>query len=170
MVRKMSAASQIIEQILKYILMFLMALMVLDVSWQVLTRFLLSDPSSFTEELARYLLVWIGLLGASYAYRTHAHLGIDILVQRFQGESKRVITSVSIVISLLFALLVMVKGGSNLVMLTLELDQRSAALNLPMGLVYIVIPLSGFLIAIFALEQLWQLKSGEYERLKSLNS
>lgn len=156
-----------IERILKYFLMFLMILMVVDVSWQVLTRFLLSDPSSFTEELARYLLVWIGLLGSSYAYRVHAHLGIDILVRKFHGNSKQIVTGISIVTSLLFSLVVMVKGGFNLVSLTLELDQRSAALNLPMGLVYIVIPLSGILIVLFALEQLWQLKKGEYHSLKS---
>lgn len=166
----MATLCQAIEKLLKYLLMFLMVLMVVDVSWQVLTRFLLSDPSSFTEELARYLLVWIGLLGASYAYRTHAHLGIDILVRKFQGPTLILVTTISIITCLMFALLVMVRGGLNLVMLTLELDQTSAALNVPMGLVYIVIPLSGILIAIFAVEQLLQLKAGEYHTLKSANN
>lgn len=157
----MQQLCQKVENILKWFLATLMVLMVVDVSWQVLTRFILSDPSSFTEELARYLLIWIGLLGASYAYRTHAHLGIDILVKKFRGASRITVTSVAIVCNIIFVVAVMVKGGISLVALTLELEQTSAALNIPVGFVYSVIPLSGLLIILFALEQLQQLKAGQ---------
>ena len=153
---------QTLETYLKWVLAALLVLMVVDVTWQVLTRFILANPSSFTEELARYLLVWIGLLGASYAYRTHAHLGIDILVKKFHGASRTTVSAVAIVFTLSFALLVMVKGGASLMALTFQLQQTSAALNIPMGFVYSVIPLSGILIALFAIEQLWQLKLGHH--------
>ncbi|MCK4758607.1 MAG: TRAP transporter small permease subunit, partial [Candidatus Aminicenantes bacterium] len=56
-----------VDTILEGILITVMAANVLNVLWQVFTRFVLRDPSSFTEELARYLLIWVGLLGASYA-------------------------------------------------------------------------------------------------------
>ncbi len=52
---------------LEWLLVALMSLMVVNVLWQVATRFLLNDPSSFTEEIARYLLIWVGLLGSAYA-------------------------------------------------------------------------------------------------------
>ena len=52
------------------------------VCWQVFSRFILRAPSSYTEELARFLLIWIGVLGASYAYRTKAHLGLDLFYQK----------------------------------------------------------------------------------------
>ena len=52
-------------------------------------RFILKDPSSFTEELAGFLLIWIGLLGASYALYTRAHLGIDILTAKLKGTNRR---------------------------------------------------------------------------------
>ena len=58
----------------------LMSVMVIDVSWQVASRFVFRAPSSFTEELAGFLLIWIGLLGAAYGFPTRAHLGIDLLV------------------------------------------------------------------------------------------
>jgi TRAP-type C4-dicarboxylate transport system permease small subunit len=55
-----------------------MIMMVLNVAWQVLTRFVLQNPSSYTEELARYLLIWLGLLGAGYCVGQRSHLAIDI--------------------------------------------------------------------------------------------
>ena len=71
-----------INKAVGYFLSFLLTIMVLDVIWQVFTRFVLKHPSSYTEELAGFLLIWIGLLGAGYAFYIRAHLGIDILKQR----------------------------------------------------------------------------------------
>ncbi|WP_075186031.1 TRAP transporter small permease [Teredinibacter haidensis] len=142
------------EFVLGHFLGLLMFLIVLDVTWQVVTRFILSEPSSYTEEVARYLLVWIGLLGAAYAYRRHAHLGLDIVTRALTGVTALVAQKLADSLCLLFALSVMVVGGWNLVSLTLELNQLSAALQIPIGYVYSVIPLSGVLIVLFAFERL----------------
>ena len=75
-----------VDKVLTTFLISLMALIVLVVTWQVVTRFLMSTPSSVTEELARFLLIWIGVLGSSYALRTRAHLGIDILSTKLQDR------------------------------------------------------------------------------------
>ena len=61
--------------------------MTLTVIWQVFTRFVLRDPSSWTEELAIFLLIWIGLLGSAYALRRKAHLGVDVLTNRLSGRT-----------------------------------------------------------------------------------
>ena len=60
-----------LDSVLAFILMILMATIVIDVTWQVLSRFIVGNPSSVTEEIARFLLIWIGLLGAAYAFRMH---------------------------------------------------------------------------------------------------
>ena len=99
-------------------LTILMAVMVVDVTWQVLTRFILKNPSAFTEELAGFLLIWIGLLGASYAYYTKAHLGIDVLTYKLTGFKKQVVEILINLIVLGFAFFVMVIGGLRLVNLT----------------------------------------------------
>ena len=62
-----------IDKVLAWFLIGLMGIAVLNVLWQVFTRWVLQDPSSYTEELARYLLIWIGLLGAAYAAGLTAH-------------------------------------------------------------------------------------------------
>lgn len=149
-----------VERLLAFALGTLLALMVVDVTWQILTRFLPMNPSSYTEELARYLLVWIGLLGGAYAYRTRSHLGIDLLTNALPQGPRRGVQIFTLLICFAFAAAVMVFGGIRLMLLTLELNQRSAALNIPMGVVYSVIPLSGSLICLFSFEQLLQLLGG----------
>ncbi|WP_198411363.1 TRAP transporter small permease [Marinimicrobium alkaliphilum] len=146
----MNAALNHVEKFLGYFLMILMAVMVLDVTWQVVTRFLLPTPSSFTEELARFLLIWIGLLGAAYAYRTGAHLGLDLLTANLEPVRKRRVAIVANSVCFIFAALVMVYGGVLLMSLMLELGQTSSALQVPIGYVYSVLPISGLLICVFA--------------------
>lgn len=132
----------------------LMCLMVIDVTWQVLSRFLLEKPSSFSEELARFLLVWIGFFGAAYAYRKYAHLGLDIFTSKLEGRSRVSVDKLGDWVSLIFVSVVMIFGGFKIMLLTLELNQLSAALQIPMGYVYSVVPISGVLIAIFSIERI----------------
>ncbi|MBX2858059.1 MAG: TRAP transporter small permease [Cellvibrionaceae bacterium] len=143
-----------LEKILATLCGILMLLMVLDVTWQVLSRYVLTNPSSFTEELARFLLIWIGLLGAAYSYRRRAHLGLDILVDKLDNRKRILADRFANFIVLLFAALVMIFGGSRIVWLTLTLEQVSPALQVQMGYVYSVIPLSGLFFCIFAVERI----------------
>jgi TRAP-type C4-dicarboxylate transport system permease small subunit len=147
----MQEITKIVSKILSIILIALMAIMVLDVTWQVLTRFILKNPSSFTEELAGFLLIWIGLLGASYAYYTKAHLGIDVMTYKMTGRKKQVVEILINVIVAAFALFVMVIGGLRLVNLTFTLNQISPALGIEMGYIYLVIPISGILVIYFSI-------------------
>jgi len=147
----MQNITQIISKILSVILIILMALMVLDVTWQVFTRFILKNPSSFTEELAGFLLIWIGLLGASYAFYTKAHLGIDVLTYKLTGFKKQVVEILINLIVLAFAFFVMFIGGMRLVNLTFTLNQISPALGIKMGYIYLVIPIAGILVIYFAI-------------------
>ena len=128
----------------------MMVLLVATVPWQVATRFILHDPSSYTEELARFLLIWIGLLGAAYALRTKAHLGIDILTYRLTGIRKQITDILVYLIIILFSLLIMVIGGFRLVQLTFNLNQISASMSIKMGYIYSVIPFSGLLMVYYS--------------------
>ena len=147
----MRAISLMLERTLSHILVVLMGVIVINVSWQVITRFIMNSPSSFTEELARFLLIWIGFLGGSYAYARRSHLSLDLLLQSVPEQNKPLLLKVSNVFCFAFAAAVLIYGGAQLMMLTLQLDQTSAALGLPIGYVYSCIPLSGVLICWFAL-------------------
>lgn len=150
-----------ITRIVSVVLIFLMALMVLDVTWQVFTRFILRDPSEFTEELAGFLLIWIGLFGAGYAYRVKAHLGIDVLTSKFSGSKRKASEIFVAGIVFFFAFFILVVGGWRLVDLTFTLSQISPVMGIPMGYVYLVLPLTGVLFMYYSVYFLFEaLKKG----------
>ena len=129
----------------------LMGAMVLNVLWQVFTRFVLHNPSSFTEEAARYMMIWVGLLGSAYATGKKSHLALDLITGHLQGRRRRVSEIIIHSIVLLFALTVMVGGGGRLVWIQLSLGQQSAALQVKLGYVYLAVPLAGACIVIYSL-------------------
>jgi TRAP-type C4-dicarboxylate transport system permease small subunit len=143
-----------LNRILEVALVFIMSILVIDVLWQVTSRYLLSSPSSFTDELAGFLLIWVGLLGAAYVAGRSEHLAIDLLLQKTRRSRQKNLMVVIQVCILLFALTVMVVGGSYLVYTRFILGVKSAALELPLGYVYIVIPLSGLLIVYYSIYNL----------------
>lgn len=140
-----------VDTALGWLLAALMGFAVLNVLWQVFTRYVLDSPSAYTDELARYLLIWIGLLGASYALGKRMHLAVDLLPNHLTGRARLILNTGIETLVLLFALFVMVFGGLRLVALTLMLEQTSAALRVPLGYVYLALPISGALFAFYSL-------------------
>lgn len=150
----MSRLRQAVDRILAVAVIVLMGIAVLNVLWQVFTRWILNDPSSYTEELARYLLIWVSLLGAAYAAGKKMHLAIDMLPMKLTGRRRHVLEIVIDGCVLLFAVFVMVVGGIRLMSLTLLMGQTSAALGVQLGYVYSVLPISGLLIAYYAVQSI----------------
>lgn len=146
-----------LNKILEVVLVTIMSILVIDVLWQVSSRYLLSSPSSFTDELAGFLLIWVGLLGAAYVAGRSEHLAIDLLLQKTRPSRQRNLLVLIQISILLFALTVMVFGGSYLVYTRFILGVKSAALELPLGYVYIVVPISGLLIVYYSIYNLVQL-------------
>jgi TRAP-type C4-dicarboxylate transport system permease small subunit len=136
---------------LKWILVVIMAAMTINVLWQVFTRFIMQDPSSYTEELARYMLIWIGILGAAYVAGQKMHLAIDLLSTKLNKKNKKYLEIVIQLSIFLFSFFVMVIGGIRLVQITLTLNQISAALQIPLGYIYTVLPISGVLMMFYSL-------------------
>ena len=135
-----------VDRALERALAVLMAAMVLAVLWQVATRYLLHDPSSLTEELARFGLMWLGLLGASYGFGQRAHLAVELLPRN------RILELVVAACVAAFAIFILVIGGLRLVNVTLALGQTSPVLHLERGYVYLALPLSGALVLFYTIE------------------
>ena len=66
-----------LNRVLEFILIIVLGVMVLNVSWQVFSRYVLANPSSFTDELARYLMIWLGVMGTAYVSGKRLHVSID---------------------------------------------------------------------------------------------
>lgn len=147
----MSTLRRNIDRLLGFVICVLMGAMVINVLWQVFTRFVLRNPSSFTEEAARYMMIWVGLLGSAYATGQKAHLALDLFTSKLQGARKRASEIFIRSVVLLFALGVLVGGGGRLVWIQLSLGQQSAALQLKLGYVYLAVPLAGVFIAFYTI-------------------
>lgn len=159
----MQTLTKIFDSFLKNFLVFLMAVLVFAVSWQVISRYAFASPSSWTEEVARFLLIWVGVLGAAYAFRTGVHLGLDVLPKKLTGKAAQSLKLFILFMVAVFAFAVLVVGGGSLVMLTWELKQYSAVLGLPIAFVYSVIPITGILICFYAFAAAMGAEIGEPE-------
>lgn len=155
-----------VEIILEWVLVFFMSILVIDVLWQVTSRYVMNSPSNFTDELAGYLLIWVGVLGTAYVAGKREHLAIDLLLQRSSPERRFKLEMIISVLVILFSIAVLVIGGSWLSYTRFYLDVKSSALGMPLGIVYLVLPVSGILIAYFDIDNIInQIK--ENRKLKS---
>lgn len=146
-----------IDKILSKILIVIMGIMVINVLWQVFTRFIVGTPSSFTDELARYLMIWLGILGAAYVSGRNMHVAIDVLPTRFNEPTQKRLRFIVYFLIISFAFFAMVVGGSRLVYITYTLEQYSPALQMPLAAVYFAIPLSGILIIYYKVSDILNL-------------
>ena len=142
-----------LNKIIERFLVLILVGMVLNVIWQVFTRFFTSSPSAFTNELARYLMIWLGILGAAYISGKQEHVAIDFFVKKLNNSVRRFIDRFVLLSILSFAFFVMIIGGINLVYITLKLEQYSPSLQIPLALVYSIIPISGLLIIFYKVTQ-----------------
>lgn len=148
-----------IDKYLGSFLVFLMIVMTVDVLWGVFTRYAMGSQADWTEELARFLLIWIGILGAAFAAGQRMHLAIDLLQPKLSETGQKRLRFFISSLIILFALSVMVIGGLRLIYITYSLGQLSAALRLPMTLVYIIVPISGLLVIYYKIYDLRHLDS-----------
>ncbi|TCO07257.1 TRAP transporter small permease [Natronoflexus pectinivorans] len=153
-----------IDKMLELFLVVVMSTLVVNVVWQVASRYIFSSPSSFTDELAGFLLIWVGLAGAAYVKGRNEHLAIDILHTKMGPKThKRTMIFINFLI-ILFCISVMVIGGTWLMYVQFVNGQISAALQLPMGYVYMIVPFSGLLMTYYASDDIRHL----IKELKSL--
>lgn len=121
--------------------------LVIAVTWQVFSRYILNDPSSFTDELARYTMIWLGLIGASYLFGKNGHLAITLLPESLPRQYKHYLLTLIHLLSFTFVSLTMIKGGLALISRTWH--QFSPSLQIPMAYVYAILPIAGSLMAIY---------------------
>lgn len=146
----MDRAKRALDRVLGAFLIFLMGAAVVNVLWQVFARFVLNSPSSFTEELARFLLIWVGILGGGYAVGQHDHLALELLPQNLEGRAQEWLKIAIQGCIIAFSLAVLIAGGLRLVYIQLTLGQTSASLGIPLGYVYTVLPLSGAVMIFYS--------------------
>ena len=123
--------------------------MVILTCWQVFTRYILKNPSSWSEEMVSYLFAWMSLFGASIVVGERGHMNIPIVVERMGQKGRMFFSIFAEIIALLFAGVILLYGGIQIT--NLAMGQMTSALGVPIGIFYVVLPISGALNIIYAI-------------------
>jgi TRAP-type C4-dicarboxylate transport system permease small subunit len=151
----METLKKYVDKILLFVTATLFLVLVAITAWQVVARYILDNPSTVTEEFVRYGLIWLSMLAASYVVGKRSHIAFTIISDRFKGSKKLGLELFIQAIFLVFSLAIMLYGGGKAVSLTMA--QISPALGLPMGIVYLSLPVSGVLITFYSIFNIVQL-------------
>ncbi|MFM2482527.1 TRAP transporter small permease [Celerinatantimonas sp. YJH-8] len=139
-----------VDSVVAAICIVVMASLVICVVWQVFSRWVLNAPSTFTDEIARFSMIWVGLLGAAYTVGAQRHLAIDLFIAHLTGTKARVATIYTNLCILAFSASAMIWGGIHLATRVYQSGQVSPAMQVPMAYVYVVLPLSGIIMAFYS--------------------
>ena len=158
----MNKARNIVNKCVEAFSVFLMVVMVLLVLWQIIARYVLNSPSSFSEALTRYMFVWLVLVTATYAFGTRDHMRIELLLNAIHGKARRWVNIIIEVITVVFALLIMTFGGS--IITRMQMVQSDSSLHIPMGVIYAIVPICGMITIFYCIcnirEERMALKEG----------
>ena len=126
--------------------------------WQVFTRYILSSPSSWSEELVSYMFAWMSLLGASLVTSERGHMNIPILVDLVGPGGRKLLQCLGEIIAFLFSLIILTFGGVQIAQLAM--GQMTSSLGVPIGIFYVVLPLCGVLNMLFILLNILEILKG----------
>lgn len=147
-----------IDKVLEKVVLFILVLMLISVVWQVFSRFVLRAPSTITDEISSFSLIWVGLLGAAYAAGKNLHLAIDLIPENLVKRKQGLFNGIVFISIAVFAFTVMIIGGARLCQLSFQFGQTSATLEIPLGFIYLVVPISGILICYYSIDTLINLR------------
>lgn len=132
--------------------------MVVLACWQVFTRYVLSNPSTWSEELVGYLFAWMSLFGACLVTGERGHMNIPILVDMAPGGFQKLLLILGEVIAFLFSMVILVYGGMQIT--NLAMGQMTSSLGLPIGVFFVVMPVCGVVNMIYTVMNLVEILSG----------
>lgn len=157
--------SDTLNVIIRILTIAAFSLMVVVTFMQIIYRFVLLKPIPWSEELARYLFVWITFLGSGVAVKNKGHVGVELVIDRLPKKLRKISLIIAFIVCVVFCIL-MVTNGVTMVQRTM--NQRSAAMSMPMSYAYIAIPIGFILMAMNFLVHIFQLMRGEEEEQDDL--
>lgn len=125
----------------EYLLVVLMVVEVVVVFAQVVTRYVFHSPLAWSEELARYMFIWLVWIGAAYATKLRKNIIIDVVASKFKGNVKLISEIINFVLFVVL-MLFMLWTTSTVMMQVYESNSMGTGTHLPMWIVWLSLPLS----------------------------
>lgn len=130
---------------IKFLMAVFMFALLAGGTWQIFTRWILKDPSTFTDEFERYVLIWAGMIGSAYCFYKDEHLALDLVKDRVHGVGKLILTIFIEAAILFFVCYVFIYGGLKL---TMNATNASSVMRIPFKFLYCIFPISGAFIVL----------------------
>lgn len=145
----MLATKKALNKVLAFLSVVLFTVLVCVTVWQVFSRQVINSPSTWSEELSKILFVWLSFIGSAFLFGERGHIAVDFIARRLPPIGQKVTAAFVQLVILFFALGAMVWGGY--LASSIAWEQNLTALPFTIGWVYLIIPIAGVCIAIFAL-------------------
>lgn len=145
----MKTLRKVLNQLLHVLAGVSFLAMVVLTCWQVITRYLLKNPSTWSEELVSYLFAWASLFGASLVTGERGHMNIPILVDRMQPNLQKLFNIFAEIVAFAFSAIILVYGGIQISQLAM--GQMTSSLGVAVGVFYVALPVCGILNMIYTI-------------------
>lgn len=149
-----------IRKLVKITIIAMFGLLVLVVFSQVIARFVFNDPFRWSEEMARYLQVWIIILTSTICVRKGTHLAVDYATYALPFVYKKLLKLLILLLIMFYVIIVTIYGVK---IVNTIIMQSSPAMQIPMYLVYLAVPIGGFLMFVEALILFFKLTGAKNE-------
>ena len=143
-----------IDHINIWLISILFTSLLLTVCWQIISRYLLTSASTGTDEISRILFIWLGLFSAAYATGKQRHMAIDLVPQLVAPQRRKYFHIIRHALVTLFACVILIAGGIALIANVSDMQQLTPALELPAAFIYLSLPVSGLIMAIYSVDHL----------------
>lgn len=141
----MKKLDKILDNGMRFLMAMSMLSLVVGGFWQIFTRWVLNDPSTFTEEFMRYMLIWASMLGSAYCFYKDKHLTLDLFKRKAKGKVAVILNVFIEAMIMFFVIYVFVYGGGRMAM---NSTNASPVMQIPFKFLYMILPLSGCFIVL----------------------
>ena len=141
----MKTLEKILDTIMRFLMALAMGALVVGGTWQIASRWILGDPSTFTDEFLRYVLIWAALLGSAYCFYRDEHLSLTLVTDRVKGPAAIALSVFIELCTLFFVCYVFVFGGWKLAGAAINI---SSVIHIPFSFLYSILPISGIFIVV----------------------
>lgn len=137
--RMLTLVKEKIDKFINVVVITLIALIIIVVFIQVFSRYVLNNPLTWSEELARYLFIWITFLASVVVFRENGHMSVDFIVTLFPHKIRVLVDLIGKAIITIFLITILYVSPN---IITITFKQLSPTLSVPMGVIYLAFPVS----------------------------
>lgn len=127
--------------------------------WQVFTRYVLNNPSTWSEELVGYLFAWASLFGASLITGERGHMNIPVVVEKMPTAAQKFFAIFAELIAMAFSLIILVYGGYRITLLAM--GQMTSSLGVAVGVFYVAMPVCGVINILYTILNIYDICKGK---------